>query len=122
MDAETRKYLDAPWESLAMPNGDFCLMGPDGFTIVRCSQRTAPGLELADVAAYLLELKRDRERLNWLETRGLSSMDPNRERYQVHSWRHGDSGPWMWTATRISSEFKSLRDAIDAAEKGQLNV
>ena len=71
-----------------------------------------------DHGAELAELRRDKDRLDWLEKIGFSTiMRANVEKESgVHCWRdqHG-AHEWGWTAHWISSEFKNARAAIDAA-------
>lgn len=63
---ETRAYLDGEWTTLGDEEATV-VFGPDGDAILVCRvQNAAHLLTPADVAAYLLELKRDRERLNWI--------------------------------------------------------
>lgn len=71
------------------------------------------GLEQA-----LAEAREDTLDLNWLEQRGLSTrMDDTAECPGVHCWKDVANGAWKWTAQRISSEFKTLREAVRAARK-----
>lgn len=54
--------------------------------------------------------------LDWLAALGFATITDSRiEKFPgVHCWRH-EGIQWMWTAHWISSEFKTAREAIDAA-------
>jgi hypothetical protein len=70
----------------------------------------------ARMEAELAEAREDSARLDWLESKGLSTThDANARDYGVHNWQDRENNRRMWTARRINSELRSLRAAIDAA-------
>lgn len=78
--------------------------------------------KVQSLEAQLAEARKDTARLNWLEKRGFSS-DPHGPETSanstVHSWRENKLHAWTWSATWISSEFRTCRAAIDAAMEKQ---
>jgi len=76
--------------------------------------------EIDCLSAEVEALRADKARLDWLEKIGFSTGhadDPARP--GVHCWKYQASDisfmEWRWTAHYIGSEFKSAREAIDAA-------
>jgi hypothetical protein len=70
--------------------------------------------------ALLAEYKKEKARLDLLETLGLSTTDFHNELIPViHHWPHKPSPATetKWTLQRVSCNFESLRDALDAALK-----
>jgi hypothetical protein len=86
-------------------------------------------MSLAQLEAEVYRLQQaldlESKRLDWLERIEFSTTsrgndggpesDPG-----VHAWHDIDSGSPRWTARWISCEFRTMRDAIDAAMKGEL--
>jgi len=73
-----------------------------------------------DAQAEFAELRKNKERLDWLESKGFATTrnskgDGPEDDPGVHSWNDYKTGERGWTAAWISSEFKSAREAIDAA-------
>jgi hypothetical protein len=73
--------------------------------------------ELLAIAEASEGLRADAMRLDWLEQVGFTTRNPattRGDRMNVHCWFRDDRS-WGWTAQYIGSEFKSAREAIDAA-------
>ena len=78
---------------------------------------------IGQLETALAEARKDGERLDWLESKGLSTThgeDGRRRDYGVHSWIEGETGKKRWTARFISSDLPTLRAAIDAALEAEL--
>ena len=81
---------------------------------------TAQRERIEELEAALAEAREDTARLDWLESKGLTTNhneDGRTRDYGVHSWEDRDAKKRMWTARYISSELPTLRAAIDAARK-----
>jgi hypothetical protein len=72
--------------------------------------------DLVAARERIAELEKDRDRLDWLERKGVATRDSSTpEDPGIHCWRDRQDVDWKWTAHYISSEYNSAREAIDAA-------
>lgn len=65
MTPKTRSYLDGPWELRTDTTGQHGAIYVNDKPILRLDVNE-PRILARDVGSYLMELKRDRERLNWV--------------------------------------------------------
>lgn len=92
-----------------------------------CAEMERWKVAYSDAYTENTELRKDKARLDWLEKIGFSTVriggNGPADAPGVHSWREFLPGTnnflWRWTAHWIGSEYRTAREAIDAAMKGK---
>lgn len=98
MDAETRKYLDGPWELRTDTTGQHGAIYVKGKPILRLDVNE-PRMLAKDVGEYILELKRDRERLEWRLTHS-----ERRAPLVSHGWPFNQWREWIDEQMALNAE------------------